>query len=498
MRPKNEFISFSACTLRHFPMYKTTDYDYEQLSFTNFNTTCGMQLDQNNEWIKLAKQLPWKAWEPLYQAMFPSGTGNVAKSARMVLGSLILQQRMGFTDRGLVDQIQQNPYYQYFIGLDAFQHTEPFSRTLLVEWRKRVDLQFIIRANDILCDAAPKAFNFRKRGGNTNRGTLIATQICDATVAPQYIRFPQDTSLLNEARVKLEAMIDFFCERYGLEKPRTYRKVAHKDYLTFARSKKPAAEKISEAVKAQLGYVRRDLAYVEGFMHQGYAPLMKQVDNYITIHALYQQQQYMFDNKTHKVENRIVSISQPYVRPIVRGKTKAPTEFGAKLHLSVDENGFGRIESLSFNAFNEGPMLIEALNAYKYRNHCFPERVLVDQIYRTRANIRFCKENDIRINGPKLGRPAKDPTTIQKDRKTANQDNMDRIEIERYFSTAKRRNGMGLINKKREDTSLSVIAMSVMVTNIFGSFKSAIEEYDLKIKSSSKRSRSTSNQADAG
>ena len=134
---------------------------------------------------------------------------------------------------------------------------------------------------------------------------------------------------------------------------------------------------------------------------------MKQVDNYITIHALYQQQQYMFDNKTHKVENRIVSISQPYVRPIVRGKTKAPTEFGAKLHLSVDENGFGRIESLSFNAFNEGPMLIEALNAYKYRNHCFPERVLVDQIYRTRANIRFCKENDIRISGPKLGRPAK-------------------------------------------------------------------------------------------
>ena len=46
-------------------MYKTTDYDYEQLSFTNFNTTCGMQLDQNNEWIKLAKQLPWKAWETL-------------------------------------------------------------------------------------------------------------------------------------------------------------------------------------------------------------------------------------------------------------------------------------------------------------------------------------------------------------------------------------------------------------------------------------------------
>lgn len=479
-------------------MYKPTDYDYEQLSFVNFNTTCGMQLDQDNEWIKLAKQLPWSAWEPLYQALFSSETGNVAKSARMVLGSLILQQRMGFTDRGLVDQIKQNPYYQYFIGLDAFQHTEPFSRTLLVEWRKRVDLHFIIRANDILCDASPKAFNFRKRKGNTSHGTLIATQICDATVAPQYIRFPQDTSLLNEARCKLEAMIDFFCDRYGLKKPRTYRKVAHKDYLAFARSKRPSAEKIREAVKAQLSYVRRDLGYVENFMHQGYAPMIKQIDSYITICELYKQQQYMFDNNTHKVENRIVSISQPYVRPIVRGKTKAPTEFGAKLHLSVDENGFGRIESLSFNAYNEGPMLVDAINAYKYRNDCYPERVLVDQIYRTQANIRFCKEHGIRISGPKLGRPAKDTATVRKERKTANQDNTDRIEIERYFSTAKRRNGMGIINKKREDTSLSTIAMSVMVTNIFGSFKSAIEEYDLKSKRTSKRSRPVSIQAGSG
>jgi len=57
MRPKNEFISFSACTLRHFPMYKTTDYDYEQLSFVNFNTTCGMQLDQDNELKKRQRRI---------------------------------------------------------------------------------------------------------------------------------------------------------------------------------------------------------------------------------------------------------------------------------------------------------------------------------------------------------------------------------------------------------------------------------------------------------
>ena len=320
-------------------MYKSTDYEYEQLSFTNFNTTCGMQLDPENEWLRISKSLPWKAWESLYSSIFPSTTGNVAKPCRMMLGSMIIQLRMGYTDRELVDQICQNPYYQCFIGLPAFQHTAPFARTLLVEWRKRADLEFIIKANDLLCDAAPKSFDFRKQRSRTIHGTLLATQICDATVAPQYIRFPQDTSLLNEARVKLEAMIDWFCSTYELDKPRTYRKTAHQDYLAFARVKKPSVEKIRSAVKAQLSYVRRDLGYIDDFMSQGYAPAEKFINNIITIHLLYDQQKYMYDHKTHKVSDRIVSISQPYVRPIVRGKAKAPTEFGAKLHLSIDETG---------------------------------------------------------------------------------------------------------------------------------------------------------------
>lgn len=459
-------------------MYKSPDYEYDQLSFVNFNTTCGLQLDSNNEWGQISRKLPWRAWETLYEVMFPSNTGNVAKPCRMVLGALIIQLRMGYTDRDLVDQICQNPYYQYFIGLPAFQHQAPFARTLLVEWRKRVDLDFVINANDLLCDATPEAFRFRRRKGNTRYGTLVATQICDATVAPQCIRFPQDTSLLNEARTKLEAIVDYLCFTYNFEKPRMYRKVAHKDYLAFARTKKPSAEKIRAAVKAQLGYVRRDLGYLDELLFQGYAPARKDIDDIITIHLLYKQQKYMYDNRTHKVENRIVSISQPYVRPIVRGKAKAPTEFGAKLHLSLDETGFGRIESLSFDAYNEGPQLIDALNAYKYRNGCYPQRVLVDQIYRTRGNIQFCNDHNIRISGPKLGRPSKDVKQIKKDRKVTNRDNTDRIEIERYFSTAKRRNGLGIIVRKREDTSLATIAMSVLVTNIFETFKSAILEYD--------------------
>ena len=435
-----------------------------------------MQLDSKNEWIKDANRLPWKVWESSYASLFPGIKGCVAKPCRMVLGSHIIQQRMGFSDRDLVKQIQENPYYQYFIGLESFQHTPPFAPTLLVEWRKRIDVSFVIKANDALCDAMPKDRRNKKSFGLNSRGTLVATQVCDATVAPQNIRFPQDTSLLNEARTKLEKMIDRFCSQYGLEKPRMYRKIAHKEYLAFAKSKKPSIDRIKQTIRQQLGYVNRDLKYVDDFIRQGFELDSKYQDYLETIRKVYEQQKYMLENNTHKVADRIVSISQPYVRPVVRGKVSKPTEFGAKLHLSVDEWGFARIEYLSFDAYNEGPMLIQALEAYKYHHGCYPERVLVDQIYRTRPNIAFCQKNGIRISGPRLGRPAKNEELRKKDVKNAAQDNIDRIQIERYFSTAKRRNGMGLITKKRKDTSLTTIALSVLVTNIFGSFKLAVEE----------------------
>lgn len=83
----------------------------------------------------------------------------------------------------------------------------------------------------------------------------------------------------------------------------------------------------------------------------------------MTIYKLYEQQQYMYQNKVHSVENRIVSISQPWIRPIVRGKTKAPVEFGAKFDLSIDDSGLGRIEKISYDAYNESTVLVEVVEA---------------------------------------------------------------------------------------------------------------------------------------
>lgn len=161
--------------------------------------------------------------------------------------------------------------------------------------------------------------------------------------------------------------------------------------------------------------------------------------------------------------DRIVSISQPYIRPIVRGKAKNPTEFGAKLDMSIDEYGMARIVKLSFDAYNESDVLIGAIENYHKRTGKYPKRVLADKIYRNRKNLAFCKEHGIRLSGPALGRPKKEPT---EDRKIIYDDAIDRIEVERDFSPAKRCYGLGLIRTKLDTTTGSSICLSIIAMNV--------------------------------
>ena len=131
--------------------------------------------------------------------------------------------------------------------------------------------------------------------------------------------------------------------------------------------------------------------------------------------------------------------------------------------MSVDDQGMARVEKLSFDAYNESDVLIKAAEAYRERTGYYPERILADQIYRNRTNMKFCQENGIRLSGKKLGRPKKDDII---DKKTEYKDNTDRIEVERKFSLAKRKFGLGLLMTKREDTTKSSILLSIIAMNL--------------------------------
>lgn len=138
----------------------------------------------------------------------------------------------------------------------------------------------------------------------------------------------------------------------------------------------------------------------------------------------------MYGQQTHSVEDRIVSLSRPFIRPIVRGKAGKPVESGAKLDISVLD-GWTRLEVLSFDAYNEALNLKDMAERYKTRTGRYPSRILADKIYRSRNNLAFCKLHHIRLSGPALGRPKKDKIC---DKKQDYCDECERVEVERRFS----------------------------------------------------------------
>ncbi len=291
-----------------------------------------------------------------------------------------------------------------------------------------------------------------------NGGTMIV----DATCAPSQIRFPQDTALLNEARENTEAIIDAL-HIPGTVKPRTYRKRAHKDYLKLVRCRKPGAKKIRKCIGQQLRYLRRNLNTIhEMLIAKPDVLSTRQQTRLETIRKVYVQQKSMYDHHTHSVPDRIVSLSQPWLRPIVRGKAKAAVEFGAKLDISVCD-GWTRLEYHSFNAYNEAGNLKDMIEHYRARTGRYPERVLADKIYRNRENLSYCASHGIRLSGPALGRPKKEDV---RNKKQSYQDQADRVEVERQFSLAKRKCGLGMIVTRLEETTCHCLAMSVLLLNL--------------------------------
>lgn len=452
--------------------------DPNQMTFEDFYLPFGGRLRSDNRWVLLAKQIPWDQVEQEYAALFADrDTGRKAKPARLALGALIIKERLGTTDRETVLQIQENPYLQYFLGFPEYKDEVPFDPSLMTHFRKRFDKEALAKINEAIVlaaqEASPQEISEPAEPPEdpppANQGKLIV----DATCTPADVSYPTDLKLLNEAREKAEEIIDVMHRPFMGEKakPRTYRRNARRDYLAIVKQKRPGARKIRKAVRKQLGYLRRNLQTIATMASEG---LLKYLSKrlyrlLLVIGELYRQQVWMYQNRSHRIEDRIVSLHQPHVRPIVRGKAGHPVEFGAKISVSLVD-GFSFVDTLSWDAFNESGDLIGQIEAYHRRFGYYPASVHADRIYRTRTNRRYCQEHGIRLSGPPLGRPKvtteSNEAQLKETRRQQRQDELDRIPIEGKFGQGKRRFTLNRIMAKLAETSETVILVSFIVMNL--------------------------------
>jgi IS5 family transposase len=483
----------------------------KQLTIAEFDWPFDTALDKHNRWVKLSACIPWDELTECYYQGFVADRGRPMKDARLVIGAVIIKHKLCLSDVETVQQIQENPYLQFFVGLPGYQTAEPFASSLFVEIRKRMGEavfegfhRAIIEAHEGKKPAKPKppTATESQEGvepdvessmdlsmtsadetlppvapeSTTATTTHSGQLILDATVVEQAMRFPTDLSLLNEAREFSEQIIDTLCKQLKVDpKPRTYRQKARSAYLAVAKQKRPGAKVLRRGLKQQLQYLCRNLGHIEQLL----APIPEGTPlplprwllyRYWVIQHLYQQQWDMYQTKTRRCDHRIVSISQPYVRPIVRGKLDRPVEFGAKLSVSLTGDGLAHVDHLRWDAFHEGQDLAAQVEAYLARYGHYPEKVLADPIYGTRHNRDYLKQRGIHFAGKPLGRPKQQTDANREQLKQAKEQRrqayLQRIPIEGKFGQGKNGYRLNYIRAKRADTSFAWINSIFLVMNL--------------------------------
>jgi transposase, IS5 family len=475
-----------------------------QMILEGFESPFQQQLSKTNRWVMLSDKIPWDRVVQFYDKTFKSEEGRPPINGRVVIGSVIIKHMLKLSDRETIQQVKENMFMQYFLGYSTFTNEEPFNHTLFVNIREKLSLDVMSQISEIvlkyhnfiseeieikneeLADSENDESNdddqniciensesiesedivIQEKAENKipNKGKLLM----DATVPPQNITFPTDLKLLNSSRKKSEELIDklYRSDLHG-EKPRTYRRIALKEFLNTNKKKRKTSKEIYKSNGVQIRYLKRNINHIvsmlEAYDKAGdnvYMPLKsKDLVYLVTIQKVLEQQSEMHLNNTHSVEDRIVNIHQPHVRPIVRGKEGVKVEFGSKIHISL-VLGFTFIDSLKWDNYNESTSLIDSVEKYKKKFGFYPVEVLADQIYCTRANRIYLKKRDIILHGKPLGRPPKVKAL------SIPVSPGERNPVEGKFGQAKVGYGMNLIKAKLKSTSESWIGAIVLVLNL--------------------------------
>jgi len=474
--------------------------NYKQLPIEEFKTPFERGLDKTNRWVLLSSIMPWNELAGIYSKALSKRMGRPALLARIVIGAIIIKHKLCLSDEEVIPAIQENPYLQYFLGFCEFSHKRPFDPSLFVTIRKRLGkLEFEDMTNAFIGavnevekankTAKKKTVKNNKQSKSSQAGndeSASDTQndsekhsgllLLDATVAPADIKFPTDLDLLNKSREQSEKLIDALWQQVKKPqevKPRTYSQKARKEYLIVSKKRKKSTKVIRKGIRKQLNFLNRNLKTIntllDRFETKKWPLSYREQQSFWIIQELYRQQHEMYTENRHQINDRIVSVSQPHVRPIIRGKAKCEVEFGAKISCSVF-NGYVFLDRLSWDAYHEASDLPAQVELFKKRFGFYPEAVVADNIYGTRENRNWLEGRGIRFSGKPLGRPLQETienaAQLKADKKRRKKEAGIRNQIEGKFGEGKRTYDLDLVKAKLPRTSESWIAAILFVINL--------------------------------
>jgi hypothetical protein len=464
----------------------------------------------------MADMVPWDDMAKVFFPKLSKDSGRQTIDLRIVLGALMVSHIEDLSDERTIEYIQENIYAQYFVGLSSFQADPVFVPSLFVEIRKRLGQKGSAKLNDLMISEAARLRVIKHRrkpsdgydnsgvkdegdvpGGelddsdnqsvnatpetpatepNRNRGILSI----DATVAPVHIAYPMDSHLLADCRRVSEQLIDLLylsAPELWPVKPRTYRREAEAKAVIFSKKRRKTKKDIRQAVKNELNYTKRNFKHTEEMLDLLQSNGVScpwsfaQLRLYWIIQEIRRQQAEMYQDRRRRVDDRIVSVHMPFIRPIKRGKGGVKnTEFGPKISASITE-GFVRADRIDFDAFSEGADLQMQVEGYKSRFGYYPASVLADKAYWTNDNRKWLQDRSIKIGGVPKGRK-KETSKYEKEKNKRR--NNKRNEIEGKFGEGKNRYGLDLLMTRRPDTIRAAVNLTFLAMNLVKCVRNAL------------------------
>jgi hypothetical protein len=297
----------------------------------------------------------------------------------------------------------------------------------------------------------------------------LDTFYTDATCYESEMRYPTDQKLLWECCEKAYSIMCTACQRLGIHRPRTKYLDVEKANLTYVKQRKHSKSQQRKIIRRLIRLLGKILQEIRK-TYRNYDDMedvltIKEKNVMEIITKVYRQQKNHFenDNPRESIPDRIVSISKPYVRPIVRGKEVKNVEFGAKCN-NILVDGISFIEKLSFNAFNEGTRLEHCIKMHKRLFKVDAKKIGGDTGYAGTANRNLCKEMGIQTSFVNRGRPAAEKQ--EKDYVRQELAKVRATAMEGSFGTQKEHYAMRRIKARKKKTEILYIFFGIHTANV--------------------------------
>ncbi len=317
-------------------------------------------------------------------AFFRSGLGRKPwLDVKGGIALLVLKHYLQLSDAKLIERLNTDWSLQYFCGIQLKAGEAIADKDLPSWWRS-----YLGKHLDI--DKWQKTLAARwKQHMQPPQSSLH-----DATCYESRIAYPTDVKLLWQSCHTIHQLIQQIRRRHHQRRSRNNYDQRQEELVSYQKSRKKTRRWEKKLRKKLLKYLLRLLELLHDLCIKHRVGLSHKGRQLLTIEKLYEQQV----KKIHgeKIEDRIVSLSKAYIRPIIRGKEVKPVAFGAKVN-KIQVDGISFIEHLSYDAFNEGTRLQHGIRMHEdLLGKC--QHVSADAIYATNANRRYCKRKGIVTN----------------------------------------------------------------------------------------------------